>query len=70
MFLFTKPLMTLLARTKFFGGGHRLSGLDPDHLGVTALPGTRSRRPAGRTAHRSAGAVSTRSDRPAKRRVV
>ncbi|HET8914622.1 MAG TPA: protein translocase subunit SecD [Propionibacteriaceae bacterium] len=45
VFLFTKPLMTLLARTKFFGGGHRLSGLDPEHLGVQALPGTRSRRP-------------------------
>ena len=45
VFLFTKPLMTLLARTKFFGGGHPLSGLDPEHLGVQALPGTRSRRP-------------------------
>jgi preprotein translocase subunit SecD len=45
VFLFTKPLMTLLARTKFFGGGHRLSGLDPEHLGVQALPGSRSRRP-------------------------
>jgi preprotein translocase subunit SecD len=45
VFLFTKPLMTLLARTKFFGGGHPLSGLDPKHLGVQALPGTRSRRP-------------------------
>jgi preprotein translocase subunit SecD len=46
VFLFTKPLMTLLARTKFFGGGHKLSGLDPEHLGVQALPGSRSRRPA------------------------
>jgi preprotein translocase subunit SecD len=46
VFLFTKPLMTLLARTKFFGGGHPLSGLDPAHLGVKALPGSRSRRPA------------------------
>ena len=45
VFTFTKPLLTLLARTKFFGGGHRLSGLDPAHLGVRALPGTRSRRP-------------------------
>ncbi len=44
VFVFTKPLMTILARTKFFGGGHRLSGLDPAHLGVKALPGTRSRR--------------------------
>ncbi len=46
VFMFTKPLVTLLARTKFFGGGHRLSGLDPEHLGVKALPGVRSRRPA------------------------
>ena len=45
VFLFTKPLMTILARTKFFGGGHPLSGLDPAHLGVQALPGSRSRRP-------------------------
>jgi preprotein translocase subunit SecD len=46
VFMFTKPLMTLLARTKFFGGGHRLSGLDPAHLGVAALPGSRTRRPS------------------------
>jgi preprotein translocase subunit SecD len=46
VFMFTKPLMTLLARTKFFGGGHRLSGLDPEHLGVQALPGSRTRRPS------------------------
>ena len=39
VFMFTKPLMTLLARTQFFGGGHKLSGLDPEHLGVKALPG-------------------------------
>ena len=38
VFLFTKPLVTLLARTKFFGGGHRLSGLDPSHLGVEGRP--------------------------------
>jgi preprotein translocase subunit SecD len=37
VFLFTKPLITLLARTKFFGEGHRLSGLDPGHLGVERL---------------------------------
>lgn len=33
--LFTHPLMQLLSRTKFYGGGHRLSGLDPVHLGAT-----------------------------------
>ncbi len=46
VFVFTKPLMTVLARTAFFGGGHKLSGLDPHHLGVTALPGGRRRRGA------------------------
>ena len=36
VFLFTHPMLTLLARTKFFGAGHRLSGLDPERLGSTA----------------------------------
>lgn len=43
MFFFTKPLVTLLSRTKFFGGGHKMSGLDASHLGVQALPGGRKR---------------------------
>ncbi|BCL31951.1 protein translocase subunit SecD [Streptomyces aurantiacus] len=34
VFTFTKPLMTLLARRKFFGEGHKWSGLDPKRLGV------------------------------------
>ncbi|MFB7946136.1 protein translocase subunit SecD [Kitasatospora phosalacinea] len=34
IFLFTKPLITLLARTKFFAGGHPMSGLDPKRLGA------------------------------------
>ena len=37
VFYFTKPLVTLLSRTKFFGEGHKLSGLDPEHLGVDKL---------------------------------
>jgi preprotein translocase subunit SecD len=36
VFLFTKPIITLLARTKFFGQGHRFSGLDPVRLGAHA----------------------------------
>jgi preprotein translocase subunit SecD len=35
VFLFTKPLVSVLARTKFFGEGHRLSGLDAAHLGIS-----------------------------------
>jgi preprotein translocase subunit SecD len=34
VFTYTKPLVTLAARTKFYGGGHRWSGLDPVRLGA------------------------------------
>jgi preprotein translocase subunit SecD len=36
VFLFTKPLITLAARSDFFGGGHKWSGLDPERLGGVA----------------------------------
>jgi preprotein translocase subunit SecD len=57
VFLFTKPMVTLVARTKFFGNGHRLSGLDPARLGARApwrssVPRARAR--AGSGAARSA----------------
>jgi preprotein translocase subunit SecD len=45
VFLFTKPLMTLLARRKFFATGHKLSGLDPKALGAKP-PLRRTRRPS------------------------
>lgn len=45
VFLFTKPLMTLLARRKFFYGGHKWSGLDPKALGAKP-PLRRTRRPS------------------------
>ena len=35
--LFTHPIMVLLARTRFFGEGHRMSGLDPRQLGRETL---------------------------------
>ncbi|MER7778780.1 protein translocase subunit SecD [Streptomyces sp. NPDC096191] len=34
VFLFTKPLLTLMARRKFFASGHKWSGLDPKSLGA------------------------------------
>ncbi|WP_327251801.1 protein translocase subunit SecD [Streptomyces sp. NBC_01244] len=43
VFLFTKPVMTLLARTNFFASGHPWSGLDPKRLGAKP-PLRRSRR--------------------------
>lgn len=49
VFYFTKPLVTLLGRTKYFGEGQRFSGFEADHMGArrrsalrprsTALPG-------------------------------
>ncbi|MGF1661405.1 MAG: protein translocase subunit SecD, partial [Kineosporiaceae bacterium] len=61
VFVFTKPLVTLLSRTRFFASGHKLSGFDPEHLGSTvarnALRSSARRRavPAG------AGAGAARS---------
>jgi preprotein translocase subunit SecD len=46
VFLFTKPLMTILARNKFYASGHPWSGLDPHALGVQP-PIRRVRRTAG-----------------------
>ena len=43
VFLFTHPTVALLSRTKFFGGGHRLSGFDPVHLGRTVVYAGRGR---------------------------
>ncbi len=37
VFFFTKPLMSLLARTTFFGQGRPGSGLDAEHMGVQQL---------------------------------
>ncbi|MGW0815067.1 protein translocase subunit SecD [Streptomyces viridiviolaceus] len=45
VFLFTKPLLTLMARRKFFASGHKWSGLDPKSLGAKP-PLRRTRRPA------------------------
>lgn len=41
VFMFTKPVVTLLARRKFFNDGHPWSGLDPNRLGVKKSPGLR-----------------------------
>lgn len=44
VFFFTKPLLTLAARSKFFSDGHPWSGFDPKRLGVQP-PVRRTRRP-------------------------
>jgi preprotein translocase subunit SecD len=57
VFTFTKPVMTLLARTKFFGQGHPMSGLDPKRLGARA---------PWRAAPRAPARVPARTTTPAK----
>jgi preprotein translocase subunit SecD len=47
VFLFTKPMVTLLARTEFFGGQHKWSGLDPARLGARS-PWRGTKRPVAR----------------------
>lgn len=50
VFLFTKPVVSLLARTKFFGEGHKLSGFDAAHLGIKGRKVTEiARTPEGRS---------------------
>lgn len=58
VFLFTKPIMTLMARTTFFSSGHPWSGLDPKRLG--AKPPLRRSRSTGTGA--SAATVSAPVD--------
>ncbi|QCO98791.1 protein translocase subunit SecD [Arthrobacter sp. 24S4-2] len=52
VFMFTHPTLQLLARTKFFGEGHKFSGLDPKRLGAMPL-------------YRGAGRLRTPEDKPA-----
>lgn len=34
VFWFTKPMVTLLGRTKYFGEGRKFSGFEPEHMGA------------------------------------
>lgn len=54
IFWFTHPIMVMLSRTKFFGEGHRLSGLDARALGYVPL-------------YRGAGRVRSPEDAPRAR---
>lgn len=54
--LFTHPVLQLLARTKFFGGGHPLSGLDPEALGAVYRGRAQFRTPVEATATKGAAA--------------
>jgi preprotein translocase subunit SecD len=59
VFLFTKPMVTLLAKTEFFGRGHKWSGLDPARLGSRSP--WRGSRQAARPATGTTSATSART---------
>jgi preprotein translocase subunit SecD len=63
VFLFTKPMVTLLAGTKFFSQGHKWSGLDPARLGAKS-PWRGSRRTTARPATGSTASASAARTSP------
>ena len=65
VFLFTHPMVTILARTKFYGDGHPLSGLDPARLGARS-PWRGSRRPAARPVSTTTEASATAAGQPSR----
>jgi preprotein translocase subunit SecD len=66
--IFTHPIMQLLARTKFFGGGHPLSGLDPTGLGAVYRGRAQFRTPVAASASQGKAAKAGRSRGEAERR--
>ena len=63
--LFTHPMMVQILRIRFFGEGHRLSGLDPEHLGARSLAAYGRGRQA--AADAVVGSLARRKARAAKR---
>lgn len=66
--LFTHPVLQLLARTKFFGSGHPLSGLDPVALGAVYRGRAQFRAPVAVSAATSANRRVAKSRGEAVRR--
>ncbi|WP_228407342.1 protein translocase subunit SecD [Leucobacter muris] len=64
--LFTHPMMTLLARTRFYRSGHPASGLDPQRLSAVYRGRAQFREPV--IAAKGAGKKNARSQKEAERR--
>lgn len=64
--LFTHPMMTLLARTRFYQNGNKFSGLDPRQLGAVYRGRAQFREPV--VASKGAGKKVARSQKEAERR--
>jgi preprotein translocase subunit SecD len=61
--LFTHPVMTILAQTKFFGGGNKWSGLDPTALGAVYRGRARFQTPAVTPGTKAAGSAKEAAKR-------
>ncbi|WP_427174921.1 protein translocase subunit SecD [Arthrobacter sp. 92] len=77
VFMFTHPTLQLLARTRFFGEGHKFSGLDPKRLGAVPLYRGAGRlrspdekKPVARTKNAGAAAEAERRMTIAERRLA
>lgn len=66
--VFTHPVMQLLARTRFFGNGHPLSGMDPEALGAVYRGRAQFRAPVAATAKGQAARRAGKSRGEAERR--
>ncbi|GAA3208926.1 protein translocase subunit SecD [Microbacterium terregens] len=66
--LFTHPVMQLLARTRFFGSGHPLSGMDPAALGAVYRGRAQFRAPVAPSSKTAAERRASRSRGEAERR--
>jgi preprotein translocase subunit SecD len=66
--LFTHPVLQLLVRTRFFGSGHKLSGLDPEALGAVYRGRAQFRAPVAAGAKTGPGRRAAKSRGEAERR--
>lgn len=60
--IFTHPVMQILARTRFFGQGHPLSGMDPEALGAVFHTRVQYRTVQARSAGKSAKTARSRGE--------
>lgn len=68
--LFTHPVLQMLARTKFFSGGHPWSGLNPDALGAVYRGRAQFRKPEASGKRAKSAKEATRRQTIAERKKV
>ena len=68
--LFTHPMLRLISHTRYFGGGHRFSGLNPDALGAVYRGRAQFREPVDAGRKRSGGKEAVKRQTIAERRAA